>query len=724
MSRPYKITAFDKNVADLAARFSIANPSVIYELNQEVFEAFPDGGDPRVAFAPSHVGLVIQVPDDANKDLYEWETYTAKKGETLAAICAKKNKDRRIDPSRKGVGMSTPPWLEPQYLLDLYENQNVRAGYGPDAPKVHLAQGELVAIPFPKSRMRTRPISATPNGKTKVEVHPAWIDEIDNWVKSLQIRTRKFEASMMALRKQKEKGLREVQILQAARAVLTLEIECPAGGPSQVQRDIAGMKRFAPVLDDLIDVALTEMFVNNAKNVEPDLLRDTTTLGEGIVKDLKGDDLKRLVKALVKVADRYPRTTNEISWALCYAYQTIADSFLCEKIGPDIEAAARYLAGLKKIKVDGLRSEDPKFAQAIQALSSGTPMDPLATLISLLQVAGSSVGNLPGPSTLAVAVVRLKAVYNGYKRVLAQRNSVAIVTITIEDQVILTGAAVNALTSNEADATDLLIVASRVRTSRTITALHPESFKKGYMKAALGAADDAANKGIMSSPSWIRGMTFLNVLVAGLVAYDILSGDGTTHTWLELAPVGLGIGGAIPGVLKVISSHAAVNAIAEGAARTVALVGVFYSAYQTSKSFEKGDTVGGVLNAISTVGSFLLFVSVWTGPFAGGFAAVGGAMVVIASVALIVRDLLHSSTSRWWEAVAEEFEKGTIYGKVKAKAPLLAAKVQAFKSAMANTTFLLVDPEYRETLNKYVDDDHLPMLLANSNEPMEVPMGI
>jgi hypothetical protein len=74
--------------------------------------------------------------------------------------------------------------------------------------------------------------------------------------------------------------------------------------------------------------------------------------------------------------------------------------------------------------------------------------------------------------------------------------------------------------------------------------------------------------------------------------------------------------------------------------------------------------------------------------------------------------------------VAEEFEKGTIYGKVKAKAPLLAAKVQAFKSAMANTTFLLVDPEYRETLNKYVDDDHLPMLLANSNEPMEVPMGI
>jgi len=722
MSRAYKITAFDKNVADLAARFSIANPSIIYELNQDVFDI---GGDVHVAFEPSHVGLVIQIPEDPNQGLYVWETYTAKKGETLAAICAKKNKDRRIDPSRKGVGACTPPWLEPQYLLDLFENQNVRAGHGAEAGKVSLGQGELVAIPFPKSTLGAKPIHATPNGKTKVEVHPTWIDEIDNWVKSLQTRTRKFEASMLALRKQKEKGMRETQILQAARAVLTLEIERPAGGRDQVERDIASMNRFATVLDDLIGVSLQEMFVNAAKNLEPVLLQDTTTLGEGIVKDLKGDDLKRLVKALVKVADRYPRTTNELSWALCYAYQTIADSFLSDKIAADIESAARYLAGLKKVKVDGLMSKDPKFAQAIQAISSGAAIDPLAELISLLQLAGSSVGNLPGPSTLAVAVVRLKAVYNGYKRVLAQRNSLSVtVTISIEEQAILTRAAVNALTRNEGEAMDLLIVASEVRTSTTIAALHPESFQKGYMKAALEQANKAANDGIMSSPRWTAGMTFVNILVAGLVAYEILGGSSNTHSLTDWAAVGIGGGAALPGILKVVTSNAIVGAIAEGAARVVAVAACLYAGYQTYKSYEKGDKLGVVLNLMSTIGSGLLFASCFAGPFGAVLATAGGVLVVLSGVASVVRDLIHSSTSRWWEAMVESFEGGDIYKAVVKKAPALAAKVASLKSAMSATTFLLVDPAETATLRKYVDEEHASMLLATTDVPMEFPLGI
>jgi len=219
-------------------------------------------------------------------------------------------------------------------------------------------------------------------------------------------------------------------------------------------------------------------------------------------------------------------------------------------------------------------------------------------------------------------------------------------------------------------------------------------------------------------------MTFMNILVAGLVAYDMFGGSSTSHSAADWAVVGLGAGTALPGVLKVISSKAVIGAIAEGAARVVAVAACAYAGYQTYKSFEKGDTVGAVLNLMSFVGSGLLAVSCFLGPFGAVLATVGGILVVISGVAAVVRDLMHPSTSRWWEAMVEAFEGGEIYKAVSKKAPALAAKVASLKAAMSNTTFLLVDPSETGMLKKYVDDDHVMMLLGSNSEPMEFPLGI
>jgi len=192
----------------------------------------------------------------------------------------------------------------------------------------------------------------------------------------------------------------------------------------------------------------------------------------------------------------------------------------------------------------------------------------------------------------------------------------------------------------------------------------------------------------------------------------------------DWAAVGLGAGAAVPGVLKVISSKAVVGAIAEGAARVVAFAACAYAGYQTYKSFEKGDTVGGVLNLMSFVGSGLLAVSCFFGPFGAVLATAGGVLVVISGVVAVVRDLMHSSTSRWWEAMVEAFEGGEIYKAVIKKVPALSGKVASLKSAMSGTTFLLVDPGQAGILKRYVDDDHVSMLLGSTYEPMEFPLGI
>lgn len=715
MTRPYKITQFDESVAALASRFSIAHPEIIYDLNSDVFET---GGDVYLAFEPSLVGQVLQLPDDPDKVLFDWEPYTAKQGETLEAVCVKKNKDRRIDPSRKGKDIPSPPLLQPQYLLDLYENANVRAGHGPDSGKVKLAQHETVMIPFPKSRAGKKPVAATPNGKTKVDVHPSWIDEINNWVRSLQERTRKFVASMVTLRHQKELGLREVQILQAAKAVLTLEIEKPADGPSQVGKDIAAMKSFAHILDDLINTAVDEMFVNVCKHTHPKLLKDTEALGESIIKDLHGDDLKRLTKTLAKVADRYPTTTNELSFALSYAYLSLADSFLAEKIRPDIEAVARFLAGLKKVKVDGLMSVDPKLAQAVQAIPpAGSPMDPLSNMVSLLQVMGSSVGNLPGPSTLAVAMVRLKAMINGSRQILEKQSNVAW-TLSIEEQAVFVAMSVNSMAASEAEAADLIIIVGKLRVATlTRTPINPESFQWGYIKQFLKKIDDEAGGPVMSSPKWVAGMSAFNLLIAGLAAYDMWETKDVNLA--GIASIGFGVGAGISGGMKMLKIVGA-----EGLGRAVAFAGVIYGAVQTYRSWSDGDKVGAGLNLMSTVGSALLFASCFAGPFGPFLAVAGGGLIVISTIAAVVRDLMHSSTSRWWEGMEKVFEDGAVYKAIQGKAPGLAAKVQSLKAGIGRTTFLLIDALQSETLGKFVDKDSMPMLLATNDVPFEMPLGI
>ena len=82
---------------------------------------------PSLAF---NQDIQIPLPDDY-ASMWVWGQYVAKGGESLDAVCAKMNKDPRIDPRGEGAAIGTPPWLTPDYLLNLIENAAVRGGTGP-----------------------------------------------------------------------------------------------------------------------------------------------------------------------------------------------------------------------------------------------------------------------------------------------------------------------------------------------------------------------------------------------------------------------------------------------------------------------------------------------------------------------------------------------------------------------------------------------------------------
>ena len=257
MPRSYTITPYDVSVEELAQRFHIGDPKAILKINPTLF---PTGADSGQFTAGMH-GLAIFLPD-ATKSNLDWTPYTASAGETLAHVCKKMNKDRRIDPSRKGRDIPTPPWLTPQYLLDAYENADLRAGHGADASKVKLAPGEMVNVSFPQRLAGARHIAATPKGTTTFHVPPDWVIELTNAYESIRARTRAFEPSVNALRETRRSAAVEVSALNACDSNLQLTIDHPAHAPQLHTSEITSLRKMSRALATLHDTAAASMVDN------------------------------------------------------------------------------------------------------------------------------------------------------------------------------------------------------------------------------------------------------------------------------------------------------------------------------------------------------------------------------------------------------------------------------------------------------------------------------
>ena len=256
------------------------------------------------------------------------------------------------------------------------------------------------------------------------------------------------------------------------------------------------------------------------------------------------------------------------------------------------------------------------------------------------------------------------AVVNGYKY-FTETPAAGTMVVSVEEQAVFVAMTVNSMARSEAEATELIVIVGRVRTS-VLTQVPLDSMitRSEFLKAI----DKVAAERAMSSPRWIKGMSFLNILVAGLAAYDMYEKGAN---WGNASAMGMGVGAAGSVGLKVLLKDPKFLGFsaAESLGRVVAVAGFAYGVYQTVSSYQDRDKTGVVLNGLSTLGSVLILASLAAMPFAPVLAVVGGILVVSTGIISVLREVLKSEPTRWWEGIQGAFEEGTIAKAISARCP-------------------------------------------------------
>jgi hypothetical protein len=158
------------------------------------------------------------------------------------------------------------------------------------------------------------------------------------------------------------------------------------------------------------------------ETISPDLASQADTLGNGILASIHDAQFLALVKKLAATVNKkngttpYLTTFNGVTDALAYAYLVLYDSPLQQKVNDDFAPVAAYLTGLGKalVPLAKIAAADSALADAINGISpSGPPDDVLGVLVTAMGLPGLVVGNVAGPNTLLVAMLRWQGAQQG-----------------------------------------------------------------------------------------------------------------------------------------------------------------------------------------------------------------------------------------------------------------------------------------------------------------------
>lgn len=708
----YKITSFDKSIAEIAARFHIADLRQIADENQAIF---PTGGEDLTApLAPSMVGQLLQLPlpDDDVCGAREWGQYVAAGGESLAAVCSKMNKDRRIDPSGKGKGVATPPWLTPDYLLNLFENQNVRGAHGADASSVQLSVGEVVAVPFPAVKTRARVLRTTPDAPTTFSVDPPWLYELTTLYESIRGRARRFEEQVVALRAVQREGVGEATRLVEMRRVLEVLTEHPKKPKELLRSEMGELGPVRTAISNAHNTLIDKLCTHVLEVERPDALAKMNDLGQGLLDSLRSAHFCDLAKQLRTNASRYSLRVNELCAALGYAYQVLFDSDFAEEAAKDVEAAVKYAAGVKPVKATALKSVDQQLASQVESIASAPPPDSaLGVMTTLVRNIGglvtSSVGNLPGPSSLAVALFRLYAVAQKAKFLLAGR---VVTTVEIDQEAsVLIAFARNTFASDDAEGEEIMIAIAEVRTAVKV-GTRVESIPNKV--AILNRIDGEVGDAVMIGARWTAGMTIAGVFVLVFSIADMWRpANGEDHNF-NVTDGTAAVGGAVIvalGIVRLFGSKAAISV----AGRLSAGIGVVLAGYQWYADAKAGNDT--TADKLGTVGSALLALSLIPEPFSPVLAVAGGVLVV-ASIAYSlfeddgVRNLFRTGAKRWFLVQTRQIREGAHF---KIQQGTLEPSVKALEDAVLAADFFDVDLGQHDFLMTLVGtEDQVNLLLG------------
>lgn len=703
--RPYKITSFDQSFEEIAARFHLADARQILDANPDVF---PTGAEDVHSIAPSLVGRVLQLPfPDEYGATVDWGKYQAHGGETLAVVCSKMNKDPRIDPTRRGKGVATPPWLTPEYLLDLYENADVRGAHGGDPDSVKLGAHETVWVPFPQGATRHRAIPTSHDLPTTVSLDPPWLVELIAIYEGVRAQARQLEAQINALRELQKDGLREVARVLGMERVLAILEEHPAKPRQLLVDEMAQLPRVQSALTDLRKLAMEKLYDHIVEAERSKQLKSALDLGSAILTTLRSSGFYDLAKKLRQNASRYPLRINELCAALGYAAQVIADSPLGDEVAKDVEAAVKYVASSKKFDVGSLRASDADLAEAVENIASAPePQSVFGVMVSMVRNVGglvtSSVGNLPGPSTLAVAFFRIQAL-RAASKILAAGKTVTTVEINVEVSTIVAFARISLAEDDEAGE-EILLAISEIRKSATLT----QRTSVATNQAEILARYDRMVAGrYMGSPAWTGGMTVAGLLVLVFSIADM------TKVGANQTDVMAAIGGATTTVLGAAQLFNMVESTTlKSLGRIAAVVGVALAGYQWYTDAQAGaDTTG---DKAAFAGSALLAASLVPEPFSPLLAAAGGLLVVGSIVYSLVHDdvirnFFRNDCKKWFLGQTRTFRTGAHY---KAQEGALRGATQQLEDAVLAADFFYVDKSQEDLLRRLVSQEEVGMLLG------------
>lgn len=546
----YALQKSDTSLAEVAQRYettvteiwkaTVIEPGRLRNLSKEEF------------FEKMRAGDTLYVPYAG--DPWEWRVVTLKT-RTLKEYC-----DKKPDPARTGA-----PRLTPQLLWFYLVNAGVRdvilrrqpdveaqRKLDQDPGSVPLQPDDQFFVPYPipnraPAVKATRSTDASPG--VTVETAPEWITalraldkQVSSLVEQLTQLTEKCEALAMQGR---------TAVLHVTR--LTQMVTLAAGAERFIFAPSASLNGLQQAMGKLTAEASDLLFANPAEKVW--LSEDATrrALAKKLNKIMHGDDLSRCTllaalspkervggESVVQISDRiFARAT-----------EALAMSYEAPEALRDIDAG--YHAFMRS------RSVDP---------ASGENGDTGSVITAYISAANGAIGNLPGPSSLGVALVLLwtrrkipefakeGAEYVKKAKELTDKSfdSHSIFYGGKETTAELEAAAQNAQKLADAGTRGRQQLIDYGKLDAEELVILEAALANADDKVALKRAAEMIAGKTHSSTKWHGAMAALNFIALGLAIQHVIASKGSLSA-ADVLNVGGGISGSVAGGLQFLVS--------------------------------------------------------------------------------------------------------------------------------------------------------------------------
>ena len=312
---------------------------------------------------------------------------------------------------------SWPGWRVARLKLREYGRNTTSAEFWSVYPtyfrwELRLKEDQYVLIPLSKDfRRLLREAAARRHREARLEMLKPTFADLEEQIKKIRFVALDLDTKIGMLKKvYTDFCEQEIRILSALDGMINALLEYPKEPSSVDFDDRREMKQLQSELSKLIEKAYRHMVEDPPESlVGPNLVEDRDRLSQELLELLKDAELFQNVEVVLKNIEIVPVDLWHRMWDSIYlaahvlCSSPVADRFLSEQIDPLIDHVAS-----QECDTSDLNAKDPNLLSAIR--NAPSPPEKTDNIWILLTQTGAgtslSVGNLPGPSTLVVTLVR------------------------------------------------------------------------------------------------------------------------------------------------------------------------------------------------------------------------------------------------------------------------------------------------------------------------------